>query len=81
MQQLIRILEWPIGWMQKQIEQISSFLWNFYLCLFMVMVTLSSVTTRLCVVTEREGDTIRASSSPVIQSLAQLNDLTSHVKK
>ena len=81
MERLIRILEWPIGWMQNQIEQVSSLLWHYYLALFMAMVTLSSVTTRICVAAEREGEMIRSSTKPAVQCLGRLNDVTSKLTK
>src|SRR5262245_19482299 len=81
MEHLIRTLEWPIGWMQTQIEQVSSFLWHYYLVLLVAMAMFSSVTTRICVAAEREGESIRASSNPIVQCLGQLNEVTSKLKK
>jgi hypothetical protein len=78
---LVKILQWPIGWMQSQIEQISGFLWHYYLILILTMVVLSSVTVKICARAEIESTRIRNSSSPAVDCRAQLNDITSKLKR
>jgi hypothetical protein len=78
---LVKILQWPIGWMQSQIEQVSGFLWHFYLVLILTMAILSSVTVKICADAEAEGSRVRNSRSPAVDCRAQLNDITSKLKR